>query len=144
LTGGIEEMGRCVVSDRVCGCGEVYGVGLAVCPRCRRDPNEGMAVSVANECDRLTAENERLKEELEAHRKHLEEITSNGTEYDENWDLLMKLGLIVEAPPTQDFIDEWGDESGMWVLAWGELGREEIARRALAKIEADDGPEVKP
>ena len=78
----------------------------------------------ADEIDRLTAE-------LAAHRKYLESITDNGSDYPETMDELIDLGLVVEAPPTQDFIDEWGDDCEMYVLAWSPL-----ARRAL------DGEEV--
>jgi len=69
---------------------------------------------------------ERLRAELAAHRKYLESITDNGSDYPETMDELIDLGLVVEAPPTQDFIDEWGDDCEMYVLAWSPL-----ARRAL-------------
>ena len=76
---------------------------------------------------------ERLRAEVAAHRKYLESITDNGTDYPETMDELIDLGLVVEAPPTQDFIDEWGDDCEMYVLAWSPL-----ARRALGGEEVSD------
>ena len=76
---------------------------------------------------------ERLRAELAAHRKYLESITDNGSDYPETMDELIDLGLVVEAPPTQDFIDEWGDDCEMYVLAWSPL-----ARRALDGEEVSD------
>lgn len=76
---------------------------------------------------------EALRDEIAAHRKYLESITDNGSDYPETMDELIDLGLVVEAPPTQDFIDEWGDDCEMYVLAWSPL-----ASRAL------DGEEVVP
>jgi len=87
--------------------------------------NEGVMVALKEgyeergaEIEKLVGRVERLRAELKAHRGYLEEVTNNGTDYNENWDALMAHGLIVKAPPTQDFIDEWGDECDMWVLAW--------------------------
>ncbi len=63
------------------------------------------------EVDRLTIENCRL-------RAFVEDLTDYGTVYGDEWDLLHKHKLVVNVPPTQDFIDEWGDDSEMWALSW--------------------------
>jgi len=68
----------------------------------------------------------RLTAELANHRKFMELITDNGSDYPETMDEMIDLGLVVEAPPSQDFIDEWGDDCEMYVLAWSPL-----ASRAL-------------
>ena len=79
------------------------------------DPDDGYeGLSDTDVASYLT----RLHEELKAHRKYLETVTDNGTDYGEDWDVLQDLGLIKTAPPTQEFIDEWGDDAEMWVLAW--------------------------
>ena len=84
----------------------------------------------------LAASEEReagLTAEVAAHRKYLESITDNGSDYPETMDELIDLGLVVEAPPTPEFIDEWGDDCKMYVLAWSPL-----ARRALDEEEVSD------
>ena len=123
------------MSDRACGCGEVYGVGLAVCPRCRRDPNEGMAVSVTDELDRLTAENERLREEVD-----------NATQV--NAELLIDLparlrGALIGVIAAYDSLYSEGEDADIddrLRVRWerrvnAAIG---IARRALTEIEADE------
>ena len=69
--------------------------------------------------DRLTAENAALRE-------YVSIVTDGGTDYPETWDELHRLGLIVEVKPTPEFTDEWGDDVGMWVLAWKAGGFEAI------------------
>ena len=64
---------------------------------------------------------EALIDELEKHRRYIDRITDGGTDYPEDFDVLWDLGLIVEVEPTPEFIDEWGDDVGMWVLAWSDL-----------------------
>lgn len=81
---------------------------------------------------RLTAENAALREyreedaetivnmarEIVALREYVEIVTDGGTDYPETWDELQRLGIIVQVKPTPEFIDEWGDDADMWVLAW--------------------------
>ena len=63
-----------------------------------------------------------LRSQLAAHRKYLEFITDDGTDYPaDTMEDLIDLGLIVEAPPTPDFIEERGDDCEMYVLAWSPL-----------------------
>ena len=71
-----------------------------------------------DEIDRLTAELAEAKKENAALREYVEIITDGGTDYPETWDELQRLGIIVEVKPTPEFIDEWGDDWPMWVLAW--------------------------
>jgi len=69
---------------------------------------------------------EELERELASHRQFLERLTDNGTNYQETFDDLVELGLVVSVPPTPEFIDEWGEDSEMYVLAWkaGEFEKE--------------------
>jgi len=62
--------------------------------------------------------NRKLEAENAALREYVEIVTDGGTDYPETWDELHRLGLIVEAKPTPEFTDEWGDDVEMWVLAW--------------------------
>jgi hypothetical protein len=73
---------------------------------------------VVAEFDRLTAELAEAKKENAALREYVEIVTDGGTDYPESWDELQRLGIIVEVKPTPEFIDEWGDDCPMWVLAW--------------------------
>jgi hypothetical protein len=64
---------------------------------------------------------DRLIDELGKHRCYLNRITDGGMSYPEDFDYLMQLGLVVEVKPTQEYIDEWGADADMWVLAWSPL-----------------------
>lgn len=69
----------------------------------------------------LVVKNARIKElesKLNNHRQFISWLTVEGTQYGEEWEELAKSGLVVEVKPTPEFIDEWGDESEMYVLAW--------------------------
>jgi len=75
-------------------------------------------IEVTNMVSEMQDKIDRLTAELAALREYVEIITDGGTDYPESWDDLHRLGLIVEAKPTQEFIEEWGDDCPMWVLAW--------------------------
>lgn len=91
------------------------------CPRCA-------SVTWCN-CD---SEITGLRADLAAHRRFIEAITQDGTEYGDEWETLIDCGLVVEVPSTQEFRDEWGDdEELMWVLAWSPLADCTDSRRAL-------------
>jgi DNA repair exonuclease SbcCD ATPase subunit len=80
----------------------------------------------ADEIERLRAKVEELERELASHRQFLERLTDNGTNYPETFDDLVELGLVVSVPPTPEFIDEWGDDAEMYVLAWKAHEFEEV------------------
>ena len=107
------------------------------CVWCENEALRAHVEAVEGRNDNLAVELRNLRSELAAHRKYIEIITDGGTDYPETMDEMIDLGLVVEAPPTQDFIDEWGDDCEMYVLAWSPL-----ASRALdgEKVVPDEKP----
>ena len=61
---------------------------------------------------------EQIYSELIAHRKFLEQACPTGDGFCEDFDILLDLGLIVEVKPTQEFMEEWGDDCPMYVYKW--------------------------
>ena len=93
------------------------------------------------ECVRSAADKlDRLERELVAHRKYIESITDNGTDYPDSFDEMLDLGLIVAVPPTPEFIEEWGDADEMLVLACSPLARRALKETA-APSDAEQGGE---
>jgi chromosome segregation ATPase len=78
------------------------------------DRNDALVAEVES----LRSEIEELGAELNNHRQFVSWLTDEGTEYGDEWEALLEAGLIVEVKPTDEFIDEWGDDCPMYVLVW--------------------------
>jgi hypothetical protein len=71
----------------------------------------------ANEIERLLAELDEARAEIARLRAYFDRRHSKDLLYDEDQDLLVELGILVEAPADEAFREEWGEDT-MLVLRW--------------------------